>query len=377
MSARLPRLESLAFFGGGSGGHLFPGIAVAQSAEERFPGCRIVFFRTLREIEERVFQGLDFEMRVLELDPPGRGALGWLRFSRAVVLAAREIHSVLGEGFDAAVGLGGYASLPGVLAARAAGVPIILLEQNCVAGRVNRLLAPLVDAVSCSHPEARLRTAGRLAVTGNPVRREVLEAFVRRQAGRLADGRRTVLVVGGSQGAHAINRAIAEALPRLEDFREKIRWIHLTGAADKSFVTDAYRKHCWDARVLEYSTRLPDLLAQSDLVIARAGGTTLSELAVLGVPSVLVPYPHHRDRHQLANAEKFVRAGGSRLVAEDCLDVASLRLHFEEILFSPSTHAAMSRKARALASPGAADAVIDLAVDLKRERCPSAFASSS
>ena len=337
----------------------------------------MVFFRTQRPIEERVFEGLPFTSECLEIGAPGRRINGWLRYLRQVYRTARTTRAQLETDFDVAFGLGGYASLPGVLAARRVGVPVVLLEQNAVAGRANRWLAPLADAVSCAYPMTGVRLGKRVAVTGNPVRQEVLAARRRRAHVRGSSARpRTVLVCGGSQGAHAINLAICRALPELIDFRSRIRFIHIAGSADKQLVMDAYRKSSWSAEVLDFSLRLPDLLADSDLVVARGGGTTIAELAVLGVPAVVVPYPHHRDRHQIENAARSARAGAAQLVAENDFSATTLRQVFDEVLFSPGRLQAMEEGALALARPHAADAVLDLAVELKLERCRSRFASS-
>lgn len=359
-----PRLDGIAFFGGGTGGHVFPGIAVAERARERFPDCEIVFFRTGRTVEDRAFAGRDFEVRILELGAPGRRPSGWLRYGRGVSRGARAIRARLGRGRWAAFGLGGYASVPGILAARARRVPLILLEQNRVAGRANLLLAPFAAAVACSFPDTRIRP-GRRAVTGNPVRREVLRAAAARRA-RPADGaRRTVLVVGGSQGAHGLNEALRRALPGLRDLAEKIRFTHLAGDADKEDMEKAYREEGFEAEVYGYSERLPELMARADLAIGRAGGTTLAEIAVVGLPAILVPYPYHRDLHQRRNAEAFVEAGAARILEERDLDAGSLRKLFDETL-APGTLEAMERGAFALARPEAADAVLDLALEVLR-----------
>jgi UDP-N-acetylglucosamine--N-acetylmuramyl-(pentapeptide) pyrophosphoryl-undecaprenol N-acetylglucosamine transferase len=191
-----PRVRAFAFFGGGTGGPVFPGIAVAERALERFPGLRVVFIRTSRSVEEKAFAERTFETRTLSIRPPGGGLGGWLRYARDAACAVKEVRALLAEGFDAAFGLGGYASLPGVLAARAQGVPVILLEQNKVAGKVNRLLAPLADAVSSAFEGTAFPFGGRIELTGNPVRREVLEAARLRRSLSRAGARRTVLVVG-------------------------------------------------------------------------------------------------------------------------------------------------------------------------------------
>jgi UDP-N-acetylglucosamine--N-acetylmuramyl-(pentapeptide) pyrophosphoryl-undecaprenol N-acetylglucosamine transferase len=370
-------LRALAFFGGGSGGHLFPGIAVAERARERFPGCRLLFFRTPRAVESRVFAESGFPTRTLPLEAPAGGARGWLRFTRQALRALPEIRRELRGGFDAALGLGGYASLPGIIAARLEGVPVVLLEQNRVPGRVTRLLAPFAGAVSCPDAAAAGRLRGRREVTGNPVRRQVLEAALERRErrGRPRNGRKVVLVAGGSQGASGLNRAIAGALPALAGFREKIQWIHLSGQADKAIMERAYLEAGFEAQVLAYSPELPRLMARSDLVIGRAGGTTLAEIAVLGVPAVLVPYPHHRDRHQLENARALAEAGGAEICLEGELGAPSLERIFEELLGSPGRLEIMEAGAASLARPDAADRVLDLVLEL-RKACPQVSASS-
>jgi len=367
-------LRAIAIFGGGTGGHLFPGISLAERARERFPGCRAVFFRTSRSVEDRVFHGRGLETVSLSLRPPSGGFASWIRYARDAVKVERTIRKDLARGVDAAFGLGGYASLPGILAARRLGIPVILLEQNVKAGRVNRLLAPFVDAVACSFEETELPLASRRVVTGNPLRREVLEE-ARMSRPRVRSGR-TVLVVGGSQGASGVNRAVRDALPELLDLREKIYWIHVAGDADKDGMSEAYRKTGFQAEVHAFTPDLPALMAQSDLVLGRAGGTTLSELAALGVPSVLVPYPHHKDEHQKRNAEVFVRSGGALLLEEAEITAESLRCVLQDVLLSPDRLASMARGARRLARTQAADAILDLAMELKSP-CPPVSASSS
>lgn len=371
-------MNSIAFVGGGTGGHLYPGVALAERARERFHGCRTLFVRTSRAIEDHVFDGLDLETLTVEIRAPGKDLGGWLRYSREASRAQRKILATFQEGFDLVFGLGGYASLPGVLAARLSYIPVILLEQNGVSGRANRLLAPFVDAVACACPESRFPLARRREVTGNPVRRGVLDAARQRASlPRHSEerARRTLLVVGGSQGAEGLNRSIRQALPSLLEFRKKIYWIHITGNADKASMEKAYRTDSWDAEVHAYSPELPALMARSDLVLGRAGATTLSELTVLGLPSILVPYPHHCDEQQRLNAEMLVHAGGARLIYENRLNADSLRAVFRDVLFAPERLQAMGASAQRLARPDAADAILDLALDVS-DRCPSASVSS-
>ena len=365
-------VKALAFFGGGTGGHLFPGLAVAERARERYPDCDIVFFRTRREVEEKVFANCGFRTEMIDLSPPSGGAGALFRYSLQSLRALAAIRKALGAGYDAAIGLGGYASLPGIIAARHLGLPVVLLEQNQVPGKVNRLAAPFVDAVTCPSPEVVERLGGRREVTGNPVRGTVVRAARRRSrrfaAGVFSKRLRQIVVVGGSQGAHGINKAITGALRELFEYKGRIRWIHVAGDADKDEVEQVYREQGWEARVVNYLDDLPHELSNSDLVIARAGGTTLAELAVLGVPAILVPYPHHKDQHQLKNAETLVQAGGAMLIPEEELGADTLRTIFEEILFEPERILEMEDGALSLARPDAADEVLDLILEL-RETC--------
>jgi UDP-N-acetylglucosamine--N-acetylmuramyl-(pentapeptide) pyrophosphoryl-undecaprenol N-acetylglucosamine transferase len=312
----------------------------------------------------------------MSIRAPGRTPGGWLRYCREVVVARQQILSVLKEGFQVAFGLGGYSSVPGILAARKVGIPVILLEQNRVPGRVNRLLAPLVEAITFSYPETRVRFCRRGELTGNPVRRDVLDAAPLRASWPDPSGKRNVLVVGGSQGARGINHAIRDALPLLSHLRGRIRLTHVTGDADKSSMQETYRMHGWEAEVLAYCPNLPGLMARSDLFLGRAGGTTLAELAVMGLPSILVPYPYHKDNHQLLNAQFFERAGGARILVQSQLGGESLRRVFEDVLLVPKRLEAMGKMARNLARPEASDTVLNLALGLSRQ-CPPVSASLS
>ncbi len=369
-------LKGLAFFGGGSGGHVFPGLAVAEKARRRFPDCRIAFYCPYGSVEQEIFEDWPFEVHPMDIRPPGRSGPGWLKYSFAAARAMRVARGVLKDGFDVVIGLGGYASVPGILAARARKLPVILLEQNRVPGKVNRLLAPFASVVSSSHSETGLKRARRVEVTGNPVRERVTELGRIRVEQVRNDLRRTILVVGGSQGASGINRAVTDALETLLEWRDKIRWIHIAGSQERELVARRYAESGWSATVLEFAPNLPELLSQSDLVLTRAGGTTLSEIAVLGLPAVLIPYPHHRDRHQFVNARAYAEAGAGCVIEEGDLNAESLGDIVRNILFVRGRLDRMARCARGLARPDAADSVVDLAVEL-RESCQPAFASSS
>ncbi len=379
-----PAIRSLAIIGGGTGGHLTPGLSLAERALDRFPGSSVLFFRTRRAVEGQVFAGARPEIEVEELDlsPPGRSPISWGLFLAQAFRASVRISSELRRRRpDALVALGGYPCVPGLWAARRQRVPIVLLEQNQTPGRAVRWSSRWADVVACTGEIARDRlpggaARGRVVVTGNPLRRSVLDAAAsraHRRAERRAQDlprrseRRSVVVVGGSQGARSINRAIESSLGRLTSYRSRILWTHITGIADKDRMVEAYRRDGWDARVFAYAPDLPAFLAEADLVIARAGGTTVAELAAIGAPAVLVPYPHHRDRHQLQNARFLVDAGAAQLLKEEKMGPEEVHGLIEGLLFDDARLDAMEEAALQVARPDAADRVLDAILRLKGE----------
>lgn len=381
-------LARVALFGGGTGGHLVPGLALVERLRERHPGCRITLFRTRRAIEQTVLSWGDVESLGVDLSPPARHPLGLLRFARQCLRASVRIaRSLKRERVQVAVGLGGYPSIPGILAARLGRVPLVLLEQNAVPGRVNRLLAPLADRVACSVEE----TAGRFGAleflsrpvpTGNPLRASVLSARAwrtersprqRRSAANPRCPRRVLLVMGGSQGAHAINRAIVDALSSAAHYRDRVFCVHVTGAADRDWVEAAYRKAGWEARVSAYEPRLAFWMARADLVVARAGGTSVAEIAALGLPAILVPYPGHRDRHQERNAALLEARGAARTIAQDRLEGERVLGCFD-LLFRDEELDRMGARALESSRVDGADRVIDLMETLAR--CPTNVAAT-
>lgn len=363
------KLEQVVFFGGGTGGHLTPGLALAEKIRQRHPACRLTLFRTRREIESTVTAGGLFESVLLDLSPPTRP----VRFARELGRAVETIREHLASApIDAAIGLGGYPSVPGILAARCENIPLILLEQNAVGGKVNRLLGPLARMIACPGEES-VRSFGPLRHfvgvhdTGNPVRTSVEEARRwrlrldpdrrRRQAG--APGRRVLLVMGGSQGSRPLNDGILELLRGAPRYREKIFVIHVAGPHDVERVRAAYRSAGWMAKVSAYEPDLPIQIACADLVVARSGGSSVSELAAVGVPSILVPYPGHRDQHQTLNARGLCLAGGCQII-DQARFLAGGKEQVLELLFDTRRLEQMEERALAHGRIDAADRLVDL-----------------
>jgi UDP-N-acetylglucosamine--N-acetylmuramyl-(pentapeptide) pyrophosphoryl-undecaprenol N-acetylglucosamine transferase len=358
--------------GGGTGGHLFPGIAVAEAARRRDPNVAILFVGSERGLEARVLPETGFPFTTLPIAPL-RGRRSHERVAAVGALAAsigRARALVRDFAPDAIIGLGGYASAPAVVAGRLAGRPIVLLEQNARAGMTTRFLARLADRVCVSFPESAASFApGKAVVTGNPVRWSDAAASVPSAAtavGTAAADGLAILLFGGSGGARTLNRAGPALATALADV-PGLRIVHQTGADDEASVRAAYAAAGADADVRPFIADMRGAYAAADVVVCRAGATTIAELAVLGMPAILVPYPYAADDHQRANAESLVRAGAARMVLD--ADASGERLAAEvRALAAPDVRAAMSTRIRGLARPDAAERVLATVDALVRER---------
>jgi UDP-N-acetylglucosamine--N-acetylmuramyl-(pentapeptide) pyrophosphoryl-undecaprenol N-acetylglucosamine transferase len=267
---------------------------------------------------------------------------------------------------DLVIGTGGYASGPLLFVAALARYPSVVVEPNALPGVTNRLLAPLVDLVIGAFERSRRHLwARRLLVLGNPIRREVLDA-VAAAAGRApapaaapAEPHRTVLVLGGSQGAHAINELVVAALDELGPLGERIWFIHQTGDADVPWVRQAYDRRGVGGRVEPFIHAMGDVYAQADLIISRAGATTIAELTACGKPAVLIPLPHAAHRHQHHNAEAMAAAGAAVVCEQSELTGRRLAGLLGELLSDDARLAAMAAASRRLGRPDAAGTVIE------------------
>ncbi|ANM30295.1 hypothetical protein ABI59_12990 [Acidobacteria bacterium Mor1] len=356
------RKRRIVFAGGGTGGHLFPGLAVAAELRERHPDAGIGWIGARRGIEQRLVPEAGYPLWSLSLG--GLKGLGLVTRVRSVFGAGWAVLRCLGRMATRrpalVVGVGGYASGPAVLAASTLGVSTLVLEQNHFPGATNRWLAPRVDGVCVPSQAAADRIGGRRFVTGNPVRREIA-ALGDRPRSIAEDGRPRLLVFGGSRGARSVNRAMIAAMPALGKLSPAPRIVHQTGDADVDEVRAALGDHAGlDYEVHPFLDDMPERLAWADLVIARAGATTIAELAAAGLPSVLVPYPHAADDHQRHNAEALADAGAARVLLDGDA-AAQLPALLEELLGNPAGLASMGQAARGVARTDATGAIADLA----------------
>ncbi len=345
--------------GGGTGGHLFPGIALAQEAIARDPGNSVLFVGTAQGLEGRLIPKAGFPLRLIRASGiKGLGPRGAARALIAIPAGIRQSIGILREFRpDVVLGVGGYASGPVVLAAALLGIPRAVMEPNAIPGITNRVLGRLVREVyvACEETASRF-PAGRAIVTGNPIRRDTIAPA---PAPREPGAPFPVLVFGGSQGAHRINEAMTEALDALGEDARAMTFTHQTGAADLEAVRAVYAARGARAEVAAFFDDMPARYAAAALVICRAGATTVSELAAAGRASILVPFAHAADDHQTANARVLERAGGARMIREQDLTPAGLADAIREIARTPGLAASMGERARLAGKPGAAGAILD------------------
>jgi UDP-N-acetylglucosamine--N-acetylmuramyl-(pentapeptide) pyrophosphoryl-undecaprenol N-acetylglucosamine transferase len=349
--------------GGGTGGHLYPGIAVARELLRRRPDAHATFVGTARGLEARVVPAGGFELDVIRsAGLKGKSADARIRGLLLLPGSFVDAWRVISRRRPAVVvGVGGYSSGPVVLVAALRHIPTMVLEQNAVPGLTNRTLARWVRAAAVSFDETLSWFRGRGFVTGNPVRPEFFDdASTREDAG----GReRRVLVLGGSQGAHAINVAMVDAMTRLSTTHPDVRVLHQTGPRDLDTVRPAYA--AWPAtRAEAYIDDVAGEMHAADLVVSRAGATTLAELAAAGCPAVLVPFAAATDDHQRRNAGVLVDAGAAEMLEERRLTGESLAELIGRLLNDPARLQAMGRAMRGLARPDAAARIVDRLLEL-------------
>lgn len=355
------------FSGGGTGGHLFPGLAVAEELRARDPEARIVFVGSGRAIEQEIVSAHGYEHVILPVEPSTTLRRNPLRFFWRSWRSIRQATALLARHRPAAViGLGGFASVPVVWAASRQGVPAVLLEQNIVAGRATRLLSRRASLICLSFSETTddLPQSARTALTGNPVRREIAALhrgtdFQSIPADR-SDGlqhRPTLLVLGGSQGAVAVNEAVLAAVESLAPQLAEWKIVHQTGQADASRTAALYRQLGLSHEVRPFFEDLPALYARATLAISRAGATTLAELACAGCPAILVPYPNSVRDHQRLNALAFERAGAASVLEQQPEPERTAEMLARKLLDLLHNRRSMQSAMRSLARPGAAQEV--------------------
>ena len=345
--------------GGGTGGHLFPGVAIAEELRARDPDAAITFVGTKRGIEARVLPDLGWNLELIEVSGLKTvGALGAIRGLLRLPKALWQARKVV-KAFkpDAVVGVGGYASGPVVLMARLRGIPTAICEQNSIPGLTNKILGRVVRAVFLSFQEsARFFKPKKIQLTGNPVRRELVQKLL---AAPPPVGERVhILVSGGSLGAVAVNELAAQALIELCK-TTPVTITHQTGEKDLAATTKRYADAGVTADCRAFIKDMATTYLAADLVIGRAGATTVAELAIAGKPAIFIPYPFAADNHQEINAREMADAGAALMFRQAELTADKLLAALTPLVADAGQRAAMGAKMMALAKPNAAAAVID------------------
>ncbi len=353
--------------GGGTGGHLFPGIAVAEEFLSRDPANRVLFVGTERGIEARAVPAAGYGLALISAAGiRGKGLAAQLKGGALMLYGYAQSRKVLKEFCpDMVLGVGGYASLPMVLAARGRGIPRFIHEQNAIPGQTNRLLARFATKVFITLEEsARYFPSATTQLTGNPLRRQILDIVAPAGAGGAEQGRRTddlfhLFIFGGSQGAHALNAAMVRALPLLRDSGVKLHITHQTGEKECAEVRDAYRGAGVDAVVTPFIADMAAHYAAADLIICRAGATTIAEVTACGKACLFIPFPHAVDDHQRRNAEALLKKDACFMMLERELTGESLAAAITTLAGDPELIRNTGDLALGLARLDAAKIIVD------------------
>jgi len=351
--------------GGGTGGHLFPAVALAQELKNEEPDAEILFVGTERGIESRIIPELGFPLEHIRIKGfVGRSIVQKIGFFLMLIGSVGQSLRII-KGFrpQVVVGVGGYASAPVLLAAWIKGTATLIHEQNAIPGLANRLLGRLARRVCLSfEDEQGFFPATKSVVTGNPLRQGISD--------RLApEGAPMLLIFGGSQGAEAINQAVIDALPLLEAWKDKLEIMHQTGDRDENKVRQAYHDAGWkNFRVVPFIHDMGAAYASAHLVVCRAGATTIAELCGCGRAAVLIPFPHAAGDHQTRNALALVKHGAALLLAQKELSAERLAAEIVALLEDPARLKSMAAAMRSLGKPDAALRILQECRSLAGER---------
>jgi UDP-N-acetylglucosamine--N-acetylmuramyl-(pentapeptide) pyrophosphoryl-undecaprenol N-acetylglucosamine transferase len=347
--------------GGGTGGHIYPGIAIAREIQRRHPQAELRFVGTERGLESRIIPSEGFCLEKITVSGlKGMKGLERLRNSITIPKSLWESRSIIRRFRPTVViGVGGYSSGPPVLMAAVMGIPAMLQEQNALPGLTNRILGRFVHKVAAGFEEAAAYFKSKTVVTGNPVRDEFSKTERKTESTLF-----TLLISGGSQGAQAINSAVAEALQVLGPNLTGLRWIHQTGERDYEMVSGAYQAAGVSADVRPFFRDMPEQFARADLLICRSGATTLAEITVAGKAAILVPFPLAADDHQRKNAEALVHAGAAEMILQKELSGQRLADRIQHFLRHRQELRAMEERSRLLGRPDATRRIVDLVEEL-------------
>lgn len=362
--------------GGGTGGHVFPGLAVAEEIRSRDASNEVIFAGTEHGIEARVVPREGYPIRFLRSE----GLVG-VSIKKKLRAAVKIFLSII-DSFkiiktlkpDIVIGVGGYASGAFTLVAFFMSVPTMILEQNSMPGLTNKILGKFVQVICVTYQESiSFFPKSKTFFTGNPVRMNVVRGN-RESAFKLFSldrGFFTIFAFGGSSGANSINSAVVNSLNYLHDLREKIQFLHQTGSKDFENVRDAYRKSGFRGMVAPFIYQMGEAYAVADIVVSRAGATTLAEVTALGKPAILVPFPYAAGDHQELNARKLFDIGAAKMITDRELKGETLAAAIRELYSDKTLRNDMQRHSRSVGRPDACAKVVDIAMSLIKLSAPS------
>src|SRR5262249_24779079 len=348
----------------GTGGHVFPALAVAQEWLRRDAKREVVFVGTERGLEAKLVRQAGFPLETIR--SAGLKGIGGMKFARNAALllpAMWDSASILRRHeFAAGFGVGGYAAGPVMLVAALRSLPTIIFEPNAAPGFTNRVLAEMVTRVATGFDSPDAHWSRKVVVTGSPVRPEFFACGPRPPGPPFR-----LLITGGSQGSLAINRGGVAALERLAVRKEQLSIVHQTGERDHNAVRVAYARHNWRAEVLPFLPNMPERFAQADLIVGRSGAITVAEIAAAGRAAIFIPFGAATDHHQLRNAQVMERAGAARLIPERELTPERLASEILSLVDHAERLPEMEQRARELARPRATREIVDLIEQVGRE----------
>ncbi len=353
----MKNLLRLVITGGGTGGHLFPALALAQEFKRRYPHIEIVFIGGRGGLEERVIPSCGYRLELLDVEAikkkrtTERIRALWKAF-RSTIKAIGLLRTIKPQGV---IGSGSYSSAPVVVAARLLGIRTAILEQNALPGLTNRLLGRIVDRIYISFKESEVYfPRGRTVLTGNPVRRDILEG-----RGEIRNGKFSLLVFGGSQGATTINAAFLDAVEYLTDIWDGLRVVHQTGEEGYEMALSSYRRKGLKVEVFKFIDNMADAYRRADLVICRAGATSIAEITALGLPAIVVPYPFAADDHQEINARVLAEKGAVVMIKQESLTGSTLADAIRRFYENPGELERIKKAVKGFARPGAGETIVE------------------
>jgi UDP-N-acetylglucosamine--N-acetylmuramyl-(pentapeptide) pyrophosphoryl-undecaprenol N-acetylglucosamine transferase len=362
------KIMRIAIAGGGTGGHLFPGIAIAEEFIKRDAATEVIFIGTQKGIESRLLDSRGYVLKTIDIEGvTGRGIRGLMKGAFQIPKSMWQSRKILKHfSPDMVFGVGGYASGPAVLAARLMNIPTAIAEQNAIPGMTNKILGHFVDRIFVTYEQTRAAFPPRkVIVSGNPVRASFTAQRFRTKKEKNC---RQLLIFGGSQGAEAINRSVIEMLPQLKGRKEKICVMHQTGVRQLEEVKKVYEHFGIEAEVTSFIVDMAQAYADAELIICRAGATSLAEITAAGKAAILIPYPWAANDHQLKNAQAMKAEGAAEIIEEKELSGSRLFGVVESLLGDASKLRKMEMNASRISKTGAAATIVDECMKLITEQ---------